>query len=295
VIFRPGQLRALVIVALAATIPVAPATLAIEVPYLSGRVVDQAAILQPETVAALEARLADLERESGAQVVVLTIPTLDDADLEATAHEIAQTWQLGRAKEDDGVLVLVALAERAVRIEVGYGLEAALPDALAGRIIDTVLVPAFRTGAYDEGLLEGVAEIERAVRREPSAMPAEGVATDLPLPARFGIVAVFILPFLWPAVALRGFPGCFVVFFMTFFVALLASVFLGPAVTKPAVVGWLLVVLAGRLLLPEGLKMTASSSGGGRGSSYGGGGGSGGGGFSGGGGSFGGGGASGRW
>jgi uncharacterized protein len=288
-----SAVRAISLVVLALHLGAPTTAAAVDVPYLSGRVVDQAGILHPETVGSLEARLAELERESGAQVVVLTMPTLDGADLEATAVGIAQTWQLGRAEADDGVLVLVALAERAVRIEVGYGLEAALPDALAGRIIDAVMVPAFRTGAYDEGLLEGVAEIERAIRHEPSAIAVAPEISDLPLAARLGIVAAFTLPFAWPAVALRGFPGWFVVLFMTPFVALLTSVFLSSAVTRPATLGWLIGVVVCRLLLPQHLRMTATSTGGRGWSSSGGG--SSGGGFSGGGGSFGGGGASGRW
>ena len=108
---------------------------ALEVPPLTGRVVDRADVLSPATEAALTARLAAHEDSTSNQVVVLTVPSLDGEVLEPYATRVFRTWGLGQAAADNGVLLLVAVDDRQLRIEVGYGLEGDLTDALSGQII----------------------------------------------------------------------------------------------------------------------------------------------------------------
>ena len=113
---------------------IAPA-FAINFPALTGRVVDQANIIQPDTRAAIEQKLADLETKSGIQLVVATVNSLEGQDVEPYANELFRKWALGEKKKNNGVLLLVAPNERRVRIEVGYGLEGTLTDALSKVII----------------------------------------------------------------------------------------------------------------------------------------------------------------
>jgi uncharacterized protein len=164
--------RTLVVaVAAIATFASSPAA-ALEVPYLSGRVVDLAELIPPATEQELGTRLETLERETGAQVVVLTIPTLEDEPLEDYAVRVAETWSLGREGVDDGVLLLVAQQERGLRLEVGYGLEAKLPDITGKRILDERVVPRFRDGDFPGGIAAGIAAVEIAVRGGDPLPPA---------------------------------------------------------------------------------------------------------------------------
>ncbi len=129
---------------------------ALEVPPLTGPVEDKAAILSPEEKQELEQFLLALDRQTGVQIAVLTIPSLEGESLEAFSMETAETWKLGQEGEDNGILLLVALAERAIRIEVGYGLESTLTDAKSGLIIRSVMAPRFREGRYGQGIIEAV-------------------------------------------------------------------------------------------------------------------------------------------
>ena len=124
---------------------------------------DTAEILAPHVEDELAMRLENLEDSTGAQVAVLTIPSLGGAVLEEYATEVFRTWGLGQADVDNGVLLLVARDDRELRIEVGYGLEGVLTDALAGRIIRTEIVPRFRTGDFDAGVLAGIDAILKTV------------------------------------------------------------------------------------------------------------------------------------
>jgi uncharacterized protein len=132
-------------------------------PPLSGRVVDQAHILSPMTIADLERKLADLERKSGIQLVVATVPSLGGEEIEPYANELFRAWKLGEAKKDNGVLLLVAPNERRVRIEVGYGLEGTLTDAVSGIIIRNAIAPRFKAGDFDAGVTRGVDDIITAL------------------------------------------------------------------------------------------------------------------------------------
>ena len=122
------------------------AALAATFPPLSGRVVDAAHILSPVTIADLERKLADLEQKSGIQLVVATVPSLEGEEIEPYANELFRAWKLGESKKDNGGLLLVAPKEKKIRIEVGYGLEGTLTDAISSLIIRNAIAPRFKAG-----------------------------------------------------------------------------------------------------------------------------------------------------
>ena len=138
----------------------------VTVPELRGRVNDYAGIISPGTEAVLEERLAALERSDSTQVAVLTVPSLEGIPIEMFSIKVVETWRLGTEENDNGILLLVAPAERKIRIEVGYGLEGRLTDLQAGRIIRDVIAPEFRLNRYDRGVEKGVDAIAEAVRGE---------------------------------------------------------------------------------------------------------------------------------
>src|SRR6476646_741449 len=149
------RLAAALVVALLA---IAPA-LAINFPALTGRVVDQANIIQPDTRVAIEQKLADLEAKSGIQLVVATVNSLEGQEVEPYANELFRKWALGEKQKNNGVLLLVAPNERRVRIEVGYGLEGTLTDALSKVIISNAMAPRFKAGDFGGGIERGVDDI----------------------------------------------------------------------------------------------------------------------------------------
>jgi uncharacterized protein len=242
-----------------------------------------------------------LEEETGSQVAVLTVPSLEGDPIEDFSMRVVETWKLGRAGVDDGVLILVARDDRRMRIEVGYGLEGALTDAQAGRIIDLVMAPRFRQGDFDGGVDGAVDSISAAIRGEPLQLPEKEERSTGVNPGGIVFFLIFGLPFIGTALTARGAIGWIVGIFLTPFFFGFSAAILGVTAGKIIAVVWLIIFAALRLVLPKG-------PGGGTGSrggvfwgpfigSGGGGGFSGGsfGGFSGGGGSFGGGGASGGW
>jgi uncharacterized protein len=129
---------------------------ALDFPALSGRVVDQAGVINASTKTAIEAKSKDLEDKSGIQLVVATVKSLQGGDIETYANELFRFWKLGEAKKNNGVLLLVAPNEHKVRIEVGYGLEGTLTDALCSVIISSAIVPRFKAGDYAGGIQAGV-------------------------------------------------------------------------------------------------------------------------------------------
>lgn len=141
---------------------------ALEPPSLKARVNDNAAILSPSTEAQLEQVLGNLEKTDSTQIAVLTIPTLDGENLEQFSLKVAETWQLGTADFDNGALLLIAVKERKIRIEVGYGLEGRLTDLVAGRIIRNDILPHFKNGNYNQGIVAGVDGMVQAVKGEYS-------------------------------------------------------------------------------------------------------------------------------
>jgi len=144
---------------------------ALEVPYLSGRVNDSAGMMDAESRSRLEKKLEILEKDTGAQVVVLTIGSLEGDVLEDYSLRVAETWKLGRKGKDDGLLILIAKKERRIRFEVGYGLEGIIPDARAKQIIDGIMTPAFRDGRFAEGIEKAVDAISALIRGETVEIP----------------------------------------------------------------------------------------------------------------------------
>jgi uncharacterized protein len=135
------------------------AAFALSFPPLTGRVVDQANIVPADARGAMETKLADLESKSGIQLVVATVTSLEGREIEPYANQLFRAWQLGEKAKNNGVLLLVAPNEHRVRIEVGYGLEGTLTDALASVIIANAITPRFKTGDFAGGISRGVDDI----------------------------------------------------------------------------------------------------------------------------------------
>ena len=251
----------------------------VAIPPLKARVTDLTGTLTAEQQAGLESRLAAFERQKGSQVAVLIVPTTQPETIEQYSIRVAEKWKLGRKGVDDGALLLVAKNDRTLRIEVGYGLEGALPDAIAKRIIEEIILPQFRQGGFHDGLSAGVDSILGVIQGEPLPEPKRG--------SSYGGVDQY-------------FP---VLFFVAIAAGALLRAVLGNFVgglVNGGLIGFLVWMLGAGLFFALILAVMAffMTLGGGRGfrGGYGGGGlSSGGGGFSGGGGGFGGGGASGRW
>ena len=130
-----------------------------DVPFLSGRVVDDAEILKSATRDRVTAVLKAHEQATGDQIAVLTVPTIGDESIEEYAVKVFESWKLGQKGKDNGVLLVIAPKDRKLRIEVGYGLEGALTDAAASRIIRNVITPQFKAGDFDKGVADGVSAI----------------------------------------------------------------------------------------------------------------------------------------
>lgn len=128
-------------------------------PALTGRIVDGANIIPADTKAKIEAKLSALEAKSGIQLVVATVKSLGGSDIESYANELFRFWKLGEAKNNNGVLLLVALDDRKVRIEPGYGLEGMLTDAASSLIIANAIAPRFKAKDYGGGVERGVDDI----------------------------------------------------------------------------------------------------------------------------------------
>lgn len=144
---------------------------ALEVPALVARVNDRAGLLEPEARARLERKLQAYEQRTGQQFVLLIVPSLEGDPIEDFSIRVAERWQVGRKGKDDGLLLLIAAAERQVRVEVGYGLEGEITDALSSRVIRNVISPAFRRGDFAGGIDQALDVLMRA---------ASGEAVDVP-------------------------------------------------------------------------------------------------------------------
>ncbi len=137
------------------------------VPALTSHVVDTSGTLDAAQTAALEAKLAALEQEKGSQVVILVVPTTAPEDIAAYANRVGNTWKIGRKEVGDGLILLVAVQDRRVRIEVAKTLEGAVPDIAASHIINEAITPFFRQGDYAGGLSAGVDQLAARIRGEP--------------------------------------------------------------------------------------------------------------------------------
>ncbi|MBE1160592.1 TPM domain-containing protein [Dyella acidiphila] len=259
------------------------------VPTLSRHVTDLTGTLTPQQIDQLDAQLVNLEKQKGAQLVVLMVGTTQPDDFDDYSLRVAEQNKLGRKGVDDGVLLLIAKNDRQVRIEVGYGLEGAIPDAASARIIREYIAPKFRSNDYAGGINDAVGALTQLIDGEPLPPPVHGNdverrGTDLHGVFFLAIFAVLFLRGVFgraPALVRAPIGGLVVGGLLW----LLASAAIG-------IFGGL--IGAAFMLLPAG---AGRSIGGGGWGGFGGGGfgGGGGGGFSGGGGSFGGGGASGSW
>jgi len=144
---------------------------ALEVPPLAGRVNDRARVLSPQMQSQLESQLEAYERATGHQLAVLVVPSLEGDPVEDYTLRVVEAWKLGKQGKDDGVLLFVAVQDRKIRIEVGYGLEGDLPDALVSRIIRDVMVPAFRQGELAFGITRAVSAIAAATGGQGEVLP----------------------------------------------------------------------------------------------------------------------------
>lgn len=148
------------------------------VPPLSARVIDQTATLSAAQRQALDERLSAFEQRKGSQIAVLIVARTAPETIEQYAIRVAEQWKIGRGKIDDGAILVVAKDERALRIEVGYGLEGALNDATARRIIDEHIVPRFKAGDIDGGIRAGIDAMMRVIDGEPLPAPASDSGAD---------------------------------------------------------------------------------------------------------------------
>ncbi|MDR0457644.1 MAG: TPM domain-containing protein [Burkholderiaceae bacterium] len=275
------------------------------VPPLTGRVIDATGTLSAQDQAAIDAKLAALEHDKGAQVVVLMVPTTAPEDIAAYANRVGNAWKIGRKDVGDGLIVLVAKNDRRARIEVAKTLEGAVPDLAASHIIENVITPAFRRGDYAGGLSAAVDQLDARIRGEPlppvAAQP-QGGARGAAMPDWGSLIALLLIGVPIVGGIVRGVLGrslgavvtgaaagglawlltaSLVIAVAGGALALLIALFAGLASALPMRGGW-----GGPVFLPGG---------GGFGGGGFGGGGFGGGFSSGGGGNFGGGGASGNW
>ncbi|HUK41171.1 MAG TPA: TPM domain-containing protein [Candidatus Acidoferrales bacterium] len=279
---------------------------ALDVPPLRGRVNDLAGMLPADRAQALEERLAAFEGETGHQIAVLTIPSLQGDALENFSIRVAEAWKIGQKGFDNGAILLIARDDRKLRIEVGYGLEGVLPDAIASRIIREVILPRFRENNYAGGIEDGVNAIMQVTKGEPipqsarqgtnrSVAQGSSLLTALTMTA---ILALFI-----GMLQRRLLGGAFSGAVAGLLSALVSAA--GPALALAIIVGAIVGAIGSTLSVASSSNQWTGSSryrrGGWGGGWYGGGGfggggfGGGSGGFSGGGGGFGGGGASGSW
>ncbi|MBI3430701.1 MAG: YgcG family protein [Hydrogenophilales bacterium] len=143
----------------------------VAVPGLSRRVTDLTATLSADQVAALDGKLAAFEAKKGSQIAVLIVPTTQPEDIAQFGIRVADQWKIGRKKIDDGVILIVAKDDRKLRIEVGYGLEGAIPDAIAKRVIAETITPFFKAGDYYGGIDAGVQQLMRLIEGEPLPSP----------------------------------------------------------------------------------------------------------------------------
>jgi uncharacterized protein len=163
-------------------------------PALTGRVVDTAHLLSPVTIADLERKLADLDQKSGIQLVVATVPSLDGQEIEPYANGLFRAWKLGEAKKNNGVLLLVAPKEHRVRIEVGYGLEGTLTDAVSSLIIRNAIAPRFKAGDFNSGVTRGVDDIITALTTDAAEWKPKPTDTRAERdPSLFDALAPFLI------------------------------------------------------------------------------------------------------
>jgi uncharacterized protein len=213
-----------------------PVILAQDFPKPQGHVNDFANLLSPAEKVGLEAKLVKLAQETGAEVAVVTVIDLEGTYIEDYASRLFEAWGIGKKDQDNGVLFITSLAERKVRIEVGYGLEPIITDGRAGRILDEKVLPAYREGDYPSGIMQGTAAIEDYVRNGIPPSPIE----DNPFRTLLGDYSTVM--------AVLG----FITVYLTGFMARSKDIWLGSiwGVAVGIILGLILGSVAATILLP---------------------------------------------
>ncbi len=265
----------------------------VAVPALKARVTDLTATLSREQQARLEQELQNFEAKKGSQLAVLIVPTTQPETIEQYGIRVVDSWKLGRKGIDDGALLLIAKNDRSLRIEVGYGLEGALNDATAKRIVSDIIVPRFKAGDFYGGIEAGIQSMIKVIEGEPLPPPRSSKSSSSSFKNIESLLFIgFVLVMIVGGI-LRALFGRFAAATIIGTVAgLLAWLIIVPLIVALiiGVIGFLFTLLGGSRGWHGGWPAGYSSGGFGGGGFSGGGGG-----FSGGGGGFGGGGASGSW
>lgn len=166
---------------------------AISVPYLSGAVVDTARLLPASDFRQVEAALETFHKQTGVQMAVLITESLEGEDIASYAIQVADAWKLGKKKEDRGLLFVIAPNDRKMRLEVGYGLEGEIPDAIAKRILSQVVGPRFKQRQYAQGILDAIQVVSDRLEKKPTPELEGGEQQGLPLIGWMILIALVIL------------------------------------------------------------------------------------------------------
>lgn len=234
-----------------------------DIPYLTGRITDNAQLLSPAVSRALSASLAAHEDRTGNQIAVLTIPTIDGENIEEYAVKVFEAWKLGQKGKDNGILIVVVPDDRRLRIEVGYGLEGTLTDGMAGQIIRTVMTPKFKNKDYGAGIADGAravmevleggelteSAVDTGAAKKSGFFEVEG--PELPIMERilmgafiFGIIGLFTaMGILMPGI------GWFLYFFLIPFWATFPIIILGTGGAFYCFIAYLIGFPATKLFL----------------------------------------------
>ena len=256
--------RTLLFILLSAILLTSSIAVGSDIPYLTGRVTDNAQILSPETRKSLTESLKAHESRTGNQIAVLTVPTLGGGSIEEYAVDVFKAWKLGRKGKDNGILIVVVPNDRRMRIEVGYGLEGTMTDLMAGRIIQNVITPKFKNGDYNGGITEGARAVIEVLEggKPPVIAGNESVTSgksgflnmeepDLPIMERiligafvFGIIGLFtVIGILTPGV------GWFLYIFLIPFWAMFPIIIVGTRGAFICLLTYVIVYPAAKLLL----------------------------------------------
>jgi uncharacterized protein len=235
---------------------------AADIPYLTGRVTDNAQTFSETTRQALTESLKAHEDRTGNQIAILTVPTINGESIEEYAADVFEAWKLGQKGKDNGILIVVVPNDRRMRIEVGYGLEGILTDGMAGQIIRSVMTPRFKNGDYDGGITDGVravvnvldgGKLPETVRKISSSGKSHGLklqGPDLPITERillgafiFGIIGLFtVIGILTPGL------GWFLYFFLIPFWAAFPLMVLGSDTALTCLVTYVIVFPIAKLI-----------------------------------------------
>jgi uncharacterized protein len=190
------------------------ASAALQFPPLTGRVVDEANILSPQTRAQVTGILAGQEQKTGDQIVVATLTSLQGTSIEDLGYQLGRAWGIGQKGKDNGAILIVVPSAHQVRIEVGYGLEDRLTDAMSRRIIEGAILPDFRRGDFDGGVRDGVVAMIRVLGGDASALPQQPHARQQSggFPIELILIVLFFLfvggrGIFWPLLFLGGLGG----------------------------------------------------------------------------------------